>query len=160
MEYFVVADDGNRYGPANIATLNSWIAEGRLLPQTTLENAATGVQSKANMTAGLVFATTPPTFSSAPPASRPATLYASAPPQRTASSGKDHKNALSSIGLGAAAIVCVFFIGIGGLILGVPAVRFGYTAVSDDENYIGIIGIVLGVIAMILWVIARLHIGR
>lgn len=158
MEYYVIADDGNRYGPADLPTLNSWIQQGRLLPQTTLENAATGVQSKANMTAGLVFAAVPPTFSAAPPA-RSATMYSAAPPQRV-SDGKDYKQALGSIGLGILAIVCVFTIGIGGLIFGVPAIRVGYSAVSNDENYVGVVGIVLGIVAIGLWIAVRAHVLR
>ena len=30
MRYFVIGDDGLKYGPAEVATLNGWIAEGRL----------------------------------------------------------------------------------------------------------------------------------
>ncbi|HSI73779.1 MAG TPA: hypothetical protein VK934_11450 [Fimbriimonas sp.] len=37
MRYFVIADDGSRYGPADVKLLNDWIEEGRLLPAMSLE---------------------------------------------------------------------------------------------------------------------------
>jgi len=56
MRYFVIGDDGQKYGPADVATLNSWITEGRLLATTLLENELTGERISAQATPGLVFA--------------------------------------------------------------------------------------------------------
>jgi hypothetical protein len=56
MRYFVIGDDGQKYGPADVATLNSWITEGRLLATTLLENEATGERVAAQATPGLAFA--------------------------------------------------------------------------------------------------------
>ena len=41
MRYFVVADDGSKYGPAEVSLLNVWIEEGRLLPKMVLEEEGT-----------------------------------------------------------------------------------------------------------------------
>ena len=41
MRYFVLAEDGKKYGPAETALLNQWIGEGRLLPDMQLEEEGT-----------------------------------------------------------------------------------------------------------------------
>jgi hypothetical protein len=43
--YYVIAQDGNRYGPADIPTLQQWVREGRIAPNTTLEDEVTGTHS-------------------------------------------------------------------------------------------------------------------
>jgi hypothetical protein len=35
--YFVVASDGNKYGPADLPTLNQWAADGRIAGDTLIE---------------------------------------------------------------------------------------------------------------------------
>jgi hypothetical protein len=49
LRYFVIAPDGNKYGPADVATLQTWLAEGRLSLDTWLEAEGTGgrVQARA-----------------------------------------------------------------------------------------------------------------
>ncbi len=56
-QYFVLADDGTKYGPADIATLNQWIADGRLLPTTLLEQEGSGITFRASAVTGLNFPT-------------------------------------------------------------------------------------------------------
>jgi len=53
-KYFVVdTASGQKYGPADVSTLNEWIAEGRMNAQSTLEDAETGERIVAHMVAGL-----------------------------------------------------------------------------------------------------------
>jgi hypothetical protein len=52
--YYVIADDGQRYGPVDIATLNQWIADGRIVRHTNLEDAETGVRMAAPAIPGLL----------------------------------------------------------------------------------------------------------
>jgi hypothetical protein len=63
MNYFVIAQDGQKYGPADIPTLNQWAQEGRVLPTQMLEDAATGAQTMASQIPGLIF----PAATSQPP---------------------------------------------------------------------------------------------
>lgn len=56
MRYFVLANDGNKYGPADVATLNGWIAEGRLVATQMLEDETTGARLPAGTVPGLMFA--------------------------------------------------------------------------------------------------------
>jgi len=57
VRYFVIAADGNKYGPADIPTLNSWIAEGRLVATQILEDEETGARVEAARVMGLNFMT-------------------------------------------------------------------------------------------------------
>ena len=64
MNYFVVdQNSGQKYGPADVTTLNQWIVEGRVTPSTMLEDATTGQQMLASTVPGLSLGTPP---SSAP----------------------------------------------------------------------------------------------
>jgi len=60
VRYFVITPDGNRYGPADIATLNAWIADSRLVPDQMLEEEGTGMRLQAGQLPGLNFAVTGP----------------------------------------------------------------------------------------------------
>jgi hypothetical protein len=57
MSYFVIAPNGQKFGPADIATLNQWITEGRILPETLLEEESTQTQVVARVVPFLVFPT-------------------------------------------------------------------------------------------------------
>jgi hypothetical protein len=65
MRYFVIGADGNKYGPADVATLNQWAAEGRVTPETTLEEEGSGQQMKAKFVLPGM-ASAPPTQPQAP----------------------------------------------------------------------------------------------
>ena len=71
MEYFVIAPNGQRFGPATVPTLNQWIQEGRIAPQTLLQDSATGAQIVARALPALNFEPQPPT---APPGANPYTM--------------------------------------------------------------------------------------
>lgn len=53
MTYFVVMPDGQKFGPADLPILNQWAGEGRILPDTTIEDASTGHRFMASALAGL-----------------------------------------------------------------------------------------------------------
>lgn len=56
-QYFVVGPDGNKYGPADTATLTQWAAENRLNPTSMLEEASSGMRIEAQRVSGIVFPT-------------------------------------------------------------------------------------------------------
>lgn len=51
--YYVVADDGSRFGPADMVTLKSWVAQKRIRPETKLVNADTNAEVRASEVPGL-----------------------------------------------------------------------------------------------------------
>lgn len=53
-KYFVIAADGQKYGPADLATLASWAQEGRIEPETVLESVSDGVSLLASQVPGLL----------------------------------------------------------------------------------------------------------
>ena len=61
MQYFVIWPDGNKFGPADLATLNQWIAENRINPDTQLESVVDGAQMRAGDLPGLNFPAAAPT---------------------------------------------------------------------------------------------------
>ena len=61
MNYFVIASDGQKYGPADVPTLNQWAQEGRVLTTSMLEDATTGERVAATSVPGIVFPIAPPT---------------------------------------------------------------------------------------------------
>ncbi|MGV3618610.1 MAG: hypothetical protein ACO1SV_25080 [Fimbriimonas sp.] len=64
MRYYVLSDDGQKFGPADVQTLNQWIAENRLLPTQMLEEEASGARFAARSVPGLNF---PPPADATPP---------------------------------------------------------------------------------------------
>lgn len=55
MKYYVIWPDGQKFGPADVDTLNQWIQEGRVTPTTELESVATMARLSAASVPGLVF---------------------------------------------------------------------------------------------------------
>ncbi len=55
MRYFVVSEDGSKYGPADVGLLNEWIGEGRLLPVMILHEEGTNHPVTAASIDGLDF---------------------------------------------------------------------------------------------------------
>jgi hypothetical protein len=55
LAYYVIGQDGGRYGPADIAQLNQWALENRLSPSSMLEEEGTGSRIVASQLAGLWF---------------------------------------------------------------------------------------------------------
>lgn len=56
MQYFVVdQNSGQKYGPADLATLNQWIAQGRVVPESLLQDCVSGQRYMAIQVPGLNF---------------------------------------------------------------------------------------------------------
>ena len=53
MQYYVITQTGEKFGPADLMTLNQWGQQGRILPHTVLEEAGTGRQFTAAQLPGL-----------------------------------------------------------------------------------------------------------
>jgi hypothetical protein len=53
--YYVVLPDGQRYGPANVQLLNTWVMEGRVSPDTVVEDVLTGQRGLAGHIPGVGF---------------------------------------------------------------------------------------------------------
>lgn len=65
MRYFVIAPDGQKYGPADLNTLNQWVREGRVTQQMMLEG-EDGLRMVAGSVVGLMFPGAPTNYSQPP----------------------------------------------------------------------------------------------
>ena len=75
MRYFVIAPDGSKFGPADIATLRAWATQGRIAPDTVLEEEASRQRVPARMVAGITFPEIPAGMAPAPYVRQPKTEY-------------------------------------------------------------------------------------
>ncbi len=55
MQYYVISAGGQKFGPADAHVLNGWVKEGRILPQTQVEELGSGRVLFANQVPGLMF---------------------------------------------------------------------------------------------------------
>lgn len=149
MRYFVIGDQGQKYGPNDLDGLNVWIREGRLLPTTVLEDEASGMRSAASAVAGLQFAPAAPPPSAVPAhAQGPAYGGAYSPPQYAE---EGIGPALLGIGLALLSPVATYFIGIGGLICFTSGIGASWR-VKDERPALAYTGLALNVLAAIFWV--------
>ena len=149
MGYYVIAQDGDRYGPADIPTLQQWVREGRIAPNTTLEDEVTGTQIRASLLPELsrLFPS-----QSVPPGDsyrRPPSMAGGGP-----SSGAIAALVLGILGL-IGLVICW-----GGL-LGIPAIIIGKLEMNNiDQGLAPVggrglaqVGYILGIVSLTLWVV-------
>lgn len=90
MQYFVLWPDGQKFGPADVPTLQQWINEGRLTADSELESVIDGSRCKVSDVPGLsVGAPAAPAAPAAPVTPDPvttttSTIYGSSTPVQTA----------------------------------------------------------------------------
>jgi hypothetical protein len=53
VNYFVVLPDGQRYGPANATKLSQWVLEGRVMPDSVLQDVQSGRMMAARDVPGI-----------------------------------------------------------------------------------------------------------
>ncbi|MBX7131947.1 MAG: DUF4339 domain-containing protein [Fimbriimonadaceae bacterium] len=60
MRYYVIAPDGQRYGPADVSVLNQWVAEGRLAADSEVEREGDGERMTLSRVEGVALAAQAP----------------------------------------------------------------------------------------------------
>jgi hypothetical protein len=171
MRYFVIGPDGSKYGPADLASLNAWAAESRVLPSTMLEEEGTGRQIAARDVIGMVFPMAPPSTPSQSPTppdygqptySQPQQpIYGSSQPQspynRPVQQGSDGSSEVTwAWVLGAIGFLCcpIVFSTIG-IVLAVNAKNKGHPS-GNAAMIFCIVSLVVGVIIGAAMGMARL----
>jgi hypothetical protein len=158
--YYVVLPDGQKFGPADLRTLNQWATEGRILATSVIEDAQTGQRLHASSMPGLVLTQT----MGPNPYAAPGTMN---PPQPYAAYTRPGMGANSSAGSNDLTLAYVFgALGIAlcamcGPVIGIvfPILGLVYSKKAEDQgnpsansakvlNYIAlglqILGIILG----------------
>lgn len=151
MPYFVIGDDGQKYGPADIATLNQWIAENRLLPTQMLEDAESGVRMAASAVQGLVFPPTGPAPGQPYQQPQPGGPGAySGYPRGGAVYGDDGSNDVRNAWIcGVVGLCCCMPVAIGGIVLALRAKSKGNPAATGPLIF-SIVAISLSIIGIII----------
>lgn len=177
IRYFVVAADGQKYGPADVATLNNWIAEGRLQPTSTLQEENSSVQVQASGVPALKFIARPAVGTIAPPPTVPSapqvpmlgnpydTPRPSAPQPFNSNyprGGQYQTQPRNMSGQLVTIWICtiaapflIFFFFIGGLITSSYGLRGGIALYSSGYRAQGVVLISLNAIWLVLWVVTR-----
>lgn len=147
MGYFVIAQDGNRYGPADIATLQQWVREGRIAPNTTLEDEFTGTQIRASLLPELSYLfpsqETPPADTYQQP--RPMT------------GGGPSSKATTALVLGILGLICCGLLGIPAIIIGKQEMASIDQGLAPVEGRgLAQAGFILGIVSLVLWAVGML----
>jgi hypothetical protein len=153
MRYFVVAEDGSKYGPAEVKLLNDWIEEGRLLPGMTLEEEGSKHQITAASVEGLDFYVldTPREEREAPPADVLAITFE---PSVQESQKADMFIAWAMVLI----TLCLAPIRGAAGMLGIFTAMLGLVAAfkAKDRGYeSAIVPIAFNVLALVIWLVAR-----
>ncbi|HRF60746.1 MAG TPA: DUF4190 domain-containing protein [Fimbriimonadaceae bacterium] len=158
MVYFVIGEDGLRYGPVDLATLNLWASQDRVRTYTLIEDAANGARIPAERVPGLTFglrrvdptpygsgASTPysSSYSSSP------TSYGSAPgPYPVSYPTRDAQGnpglATASLILGIVGILGACCMGALAIPAALLAVVFGHMSLRSSNANLALWGLVLG----------------
>lgn len=128
IQYFVLGSGGQKYGPADAATLTQWAAESRLTPTTELENSVTGERVMASQVAGIIFPMANAGASSAAsPVASPYGQQSNYPRQDYTASGEEpgKKEVTYAFVLSALGLFCCCFAHIGALIFAYKAKQMG-----------------------------------
>ncbi len=142
MTYYVISGDGQRYGPADLATLNQWAKEGRLLPNQMVEDEASGIRIAATAVAGLVFPQQQ-TYQAPPAAGQPYQQYHAYP--RSSGIGYGGQKDINKAWI--FGVVGLFCCGIVFGILGIQAAKR-----AEDAGHPGATAPkILNIVVLILW---------
>jgi hypothetical protein len=143
MGYYVIAHDGNRYGPADISTLQQWVREGRIAPNTTLEDEFTGTQIRASLLPELSYL-----FPNQPP---PPTGEQSATPM---TGGTASSQAVTALVLAILGLICCPVLSIPAIILGKQEMdRVSQGLAPVEGKGLAQAGYILGIVTLVLYAV-------
>jgi hypothetical protein len=143
MEYLVFFPDGQSFGPADIPTLAQWAREGRLLPQTVLENMSTRERVTAGTVAGIFQAQPGMGPQMGGQFQQPGYPRFNPQFQGFVPAQPINGMAIASLVIGIISI-CIFCVPILGAALGALAVGLGIPGKKDNSAGVAIAGIVCG----------------
>jgi hypothetical protein len=146
VNYFVVLPDGQRYGPADSAKLSQWVLEGRVVPDSVLQDVQSGRMMSARDVAGIQW----PNASNLPPA--PNVFRQTPMPTQSVSDSAYHK----SLRFGAISFVtcllCPLLSTVGsifGVLKGIEALNQGHPKAQFAIG-LNIVALILGGIGILV----------
>ena len=163
MQYFVLAADGNQYGPADVPTLEQWATQSRISAATMLKDATNGQSVPASSVLStfkgntLVAAPVPPATQYAqPPYAAPTNGYATPPSYASQPESRPRRGgngALWGVIIGSVLALVSFFVLHGvGLIIGGYTLFDAIKAQSNGHRHgplmIGIAGVAMAAVGI------------
>ena len=152
MGYYVIGEQGQKYGPADVNTLNQWIAEGRIVSHSMLEDETSGGQIVASSVRGLKFSAAPPPVASGAQPYRQAPQY-QVPAYQQSGSG-DNGPIILAFALAVVSPVLSLLLPFGGLMTALWGIRTAAKA-KERGHPLGILAIVACGIAIAFWLFTR-----
>jgi len=145
--YYAIAQDGNRYGPADIPPLQQWGREGRIAPNTTLEDEFTGTQIRASLLPELSHLFPSQTVP-------PGDSYRQPPPM---AGGGPSSRATTALVLGILGLLCCGLLGIPAMIIGKQEMNSIDQGLAPVEGRgLAQAGYILGIVSLAIWVLGML----
>jgi len=157
----MLAPTGERYGPADVPTLNQWVAEGRLFATSRLMEEMSGDVIVASTLPGLSFGAAPPQPMQSPMQPPPPGTYGAYPNPPAPGSGympqvgstANKNDLLLSFAMVLVSpilsLFCVF-----GFTAALYGIASGWRAYQNGQS-IAILAVVLNVGCLVFWVLAR-----
>ena len=155
MQYYVLSQDGQKYGPGDVVTLQLWVNENRVLPDTLLEETGSGMKIAASSLPGLQFGfhgATPISTLPSNQQSHPAPLYGpgslpqSSFPQRPMIYNTNENTGGYMVGAIICAALALFFLPI---ILGPIAIFLSYKVKAGGDIKTGKILMAVSAVTMV-----------
>ena len=143
LRYFVISPDGSKYGPADINMLRAWVVEGRITPDTILEEEQSHQRVAARLVAGLSFGGEAPSM--IPPGGQ---QRGYGRPEFSKKSDDGNSDVLWSYVCSAMTIICCCLFNIAGFVYANRAISKG--------NRRGHGARIFAVIMLVLWIITTI----
>ncbi len=147
--YFVIGPDGSKYGPADIPTLQSWVAQGRITPDTILEEQASRQRVAARLVAGLSFGEIPAGLAPVKALRSPKTEY-------TKGFDDGSQDVIWSYICSALSIICCGLFVIGGFVYASRAISKG----NERGRGARVFAIIMTIIWIVTTIIEIIFIGQ
>jgi len=152
VEYFVIGPDGQEYGPAALDTLQQWVTEKRILPNTMLKSAASGLTVAASTVEQLFPKSgAPPVYQTPTDWSQPPTAGNPRPGVDTQQMSFDDgkRDVVRAIAYAAIALALFAFTRGGGLFIGAYGVFAAFRARSKGHR-LSNVAIAISIVAFVL----------
>jgi hypothetical protein len=166
MQYFVTGTDGNEYGPVDLATLQEWVKDNRVVPTSKIRNESNGMVLQASTMPEVsnLFPPAPlPSMSTVAPMAGYEGRPSYAQPDMTAQMMRNYddqgwKPFLISFALSIATIAVGVTIGVLSILLGSYAIQTGWKAKEEDQQG-GWAALIIAILCTVIGVGFRFFVG-
>ncbi|OWU64463.1 MAG: hypothetical protein CBB60_009690 [Armatimonadetes bacterium Cent15-Ar3] len=166
MQYFVTGTDGNEYGPVDLATLQDWVRDNRVVPTSKVRNATNGMVLQASTMPEVsnLFPPAPvPTMGTVAPMAGYESRPSYAQPDMTAQMMRNYndqgwKPFGIALALSLATLAVGVTIGFLSIFIGSYAIQMGWKAKEEDQQG-GWAALIIAVVCTIAALVFRFTVG-